>query len=325
MASGPPRSERAQRSGERLARGRGASAGRAEPTRARGSRWPSATPAASSAAATRPSVLAGVADAVAGQHRRAAPRAGATRRPRDGRSRPARSGRPSPRRAARRAESVSSQYRKKASSRPPTCSSALAADQHAGAGDPLGRAGRLVGGGVADQLVGPGRARPEPVQEERLREGRAPAREAALAEGEAAVVLEDPRGGEAGAGIARRAPRRARRGRVGRHARVGVEQEHVRRAAARDRRGCSRRRSRRCAPRARAAASRPSIAARPCRRASALSTTVTRTPGMAASGSTQRAQRARAVVGDDRRRRRAAGERASFTPTTVERSAAGPA
>ena len=92
---------------------------------------------------------------------------------------------------------------------PPTASNASRRTSMQAPGQPLGRAGALVDGGVADQLVGPGRARQQPVQEERLREGRAQAREAAQAAGERAVVVEDPRADERRVRVGRRARRRA--------------------------------------------------------------------------------------------------------------------
>ena len=81
--------------------------------------------------------------------------------------------------------------------------------------------GALVGGRLADELVGPGRPRPEPVQEQRLRERRALPREAAAAEGSDAAWLDDPRADEPGLGMRARAPRRARRAPRRRSARQG--------------------------------------------------------------------------------------------------------
>ena len=91
----------------------------------------------------------------------------------------------------------------------------------------------LVRGGVADELVGPRRRGPQPVQEERLRVGGPVAREAAAAVRE----LEAPAPGSAGRPArtrdAPRAPRSARPSVAASIARVRVEEEQVRRRAGR--------------------------------------------------------------------------------------------
>ena len=115
-----------------------------------------------------------------------------------------------------------------------------------------GVAGRRVGGGIAHQLVGPGRVRPE------RGAGRAPARTSSAGAGSGAgSSASDPSSSTIrGAAMARAGIRVEHRDEgvegVCRHPRVGVEQEHVRRARPPRSRGCSRRRSRRCGSRGRA-------------------------------------------------------------------------
>ena len=225
-----------------------------------------------------------------------------TRRPRGGRWPPARSARPSPRRAARAQRSVSSQYRKKSSSRPPTALERLAPDQHAGAGDPVGRAGRgrrRRGSRISSSVqaaCGQSRCRNRACAKVERRRGK---RRWLCASAPSSSRIRGP--AMPAAGSASSTADERRRGVGASMPRVGVEQEHVRRGAARGRRGCSRPRSRRCAARARARASggrrrgSASRRARRCRRRS------TWTPGMAASGSTQPRRVRGAVVGDDDR------------------------
>ena len=65
--------------------------------------------------------------------------------------------------------------------------------QHARARDPIDPPGMVVGTGVADDLVGPGRVRKESMEEERLRVGRAQAREASQRVIESAVLVDEAR------------------------------------------------------------------------------------------------------------------------------------
>ena len=144
---------------------------------------------------------------------------------------------------------------------------------------------RVVGRGVADQLVGPRRLRPQPVQEERLRERRALAREAPAAARELVAGLEDPRAGQRRRRVGAQAVQQ-RVERRGLDARVRVEEQQERARRRARRRGCSRRRSRRCAASGSISTSRSAIVASESS-GEALSTTVTRTPGSRVSGSTQ--------------------------------------
>ena len=88
----------------------------------------------------------------------------------------------------------------------------------------------LVRGRVADHLVHPRRLGEDAVEEERLREARAQAREAAQREVERAVGLLDPRRDRADALVPVELGRE-RLDRVGADPRVRVEEEHVRRLA----------------------------------------------------------------------------------------------
>src|SRR6185312_9240950 len=102
-----------------------------------------------------------------------------------------------------------------------------APDEQAGSRDPVGTAGTLVVGGVADELARPGRAPEEPVEEERVRVGRAQRREPALREVERAVFVDYARRRDGDAGLAlQQGDERLERG--GLDPSIRVQKEHVR-------------------------------------------------------------------------------------------------
>ena len=93
----------------------------------------------------------------------------------------------------RRQRSMSSQYMKKPSSNPSSCSSTGRFTRMHAPETQSGDAGVAVGVRIADELVAPAGPGQDAVEEERLREGRAQAREAAHREVEPAFLVDDAR------------------------------------------------------------------------------------------------------------------------------------